>query len=130
MTETTASAVSFAASLRREGNKPHEAMRIAARYYKVDYTDVQKGMASRAGKSNAGKKRVVLAKPCNFAGCVGLSAWKFVGEWAYADADWAKFQGFTCAAHGKTLPPLAQEHVELSIKWTKYSPTKAPGVGR
>ena len=108
----------------RDGQYMGTALSVAARYYKVDRADVQRGVASRSGKSQKGKKRPKVAKPPVTCGsCDQLATWKATAVFAYQPHYY-----FLCDEHKGTLPCWVEGRYD-SVKWTKYkadAPTEEP----
>lgn len=120
MSKVVESAVSFAASMIRKGDYVGRALSVAAGYYKVPYEEVQRGLAARSGRSQAGRKKAtrperrceICGKPAGRKATIRVG---YAGPW-YA---------FTCTDCGDTLPPAFDGERDLSVKWTRYTPSKA-----
>lgn len=111
---TVLRATNFAAQLRREGKYLGEAIRIASRYYKVEYADVQRALASRGGKAHRGTKRP--APPVRFCeeGCGRPAVWRGRLVFGFHTSD-----VFLCAEHGQRLPSWNEDRPD-TVRWTRY----------
>ena len=125
ITRAIDSAVSFAAKMIREGKYMGTAIRIAASYYQVDRSDVQKGLASRSGRAQKGRKQT--PKPVRMCdnGCESEVCWKLTVGFSYATA----IHYYTCEECGQNPPAHAEfgsgHEAATSSNWTAYKPTKA-----
>ena len=111
-------AISFACSMIRKGQYMGTALSIAANYYKVDRSDVQKGVSSRSGKSQKGKKRPAQPKPklmCEHCG-EQEATWKATATWAYRNVSvW-----HTCDEHKGFMDYGLEGGSYDSVRWSKY----------
>lgn len=111
------SAVSFAASMIRKGQYIGTAINIAANYYKVNRADVQRGLASRSGKAQAGKKKPI--RPVmRCANCDNEAVWKCICYYGFNSVIY-----HTCEKCGKNIPHHHEGTVDR-VKWTRYVPSK------
>jgi hypothetical protein len=111
-------AVSFACSMMQKGTYMGTALSVAANYYKVNRAEVQRGVASRSGKSQKGKKRPSTAKPPMTCGDCGKPAtWKATATYAYRPHYY-----FLCDEHKGALPCWADGPFD-SVRWSKYKTT-------
>lgn len=116
-------AVDLCAWLVREQNVyMGKALNIAANKYKVPRSDVQRGMAARSGRSQAGKKRAPRPVRMCFNCSDREAVWHATCIWAFSPTHY-----YTCAECGKNLPSHTGHHWD-SVKWTKYTPTKQEAV--
>jgi len=102
MADKVASAISFAAKMVRNGEYFGKAIAVAANYYGVPKSEVQRGMASRSGKSQLGKQKPRYKwtgdEVCQ--NCRKPAIYRGLAYGAYK-----KFaEVFSCADCGKTTP--------------------------
>lgn len=102
MADKYKSALSFACSMKRKGQPLYECIRIAAGYYGVPFADIQKGMASRSGASQAGRKKpkeTAVGKKCEMCGIQATH--KATYRWGEY-----KQKHYLCEAHKNDQPDI------------------------
>jgi hypothetical protein len=116
VTAKTTSAVSFAAKMIREGTYVGKAISVASGYYGVPYAEVQRGLASRSGASQAGKKRRPALSPPNVCQECGARppVWRGRARLGYHSAG----TYFTCDACGPRIPSWV-EGAEDANRWVR-----------
>lgn len=115
--ESIASAVSFAASMVRQGEYIGKAINVAANYYKVDRSEVQRGLAARSGRSQKGRKRA--AKPERI--CDNCSQQPAVWH-ATIYYGFNQDHFYSCADCGQ-IARVSHERPD-KVVWTSYRPTE------
>lgn len=107
--------------MKRKGQYLGAAIKIAASHYSVSYEEVQKGLASRAGKARAGKK--LPPKPVMICENDDREAvWHCRINYGY---DY-HLDYYMCAECGKVFPAHHEGgETPSSVKWTAYKPSKA-----
>lgn len=125
------SAVSFAASMIRKGEYVGKAICIAAHYYKVEPDEVQRGLASRSGRSRRGKKVVKPVRQCFRCG-EKEATWRLT----YTHTGYIKGSTYYMCEDCRNTPDMAftiaYEYEEYRSYgndfgegvWTKYKPTE------
>lgn len=114
---TTEKAVNFAASMIRKGQYIGEAISIASRYYKVQREEVQRGLASRSGASQRGKKRPRKTIPVTCAQCEQPPTWRITNSHGMA----RKTIYYACDKHKHDA---ADGFDDCDITGTEYKPVK------
>lgn len=121
-TRAVESAVSFAASMVRKGEYVGKAINVAARYYGVDRSEVQRGMAARAGRSQKGKARAPRpVRQCQNCG-EQEACWHGTVQYGFNAV-----HVYTCAQCGQDLPcwwECGGDERYDSLKWTAYRPSR------
>lgn len=118
MSDTTESAVNFAASMIRKGQYIGSAINIAANYYKVDKKEVQRGLAARSGASQKGKPKPRRVIPNTCTQCENEPTHKIT----YFHGMAGKSIYYTCEAH---IVMAAYGRDEYDITKTEVKELKA-----
>ena len=132
-------AVSFAAKMLRDGEYIGKAINVAANYYRVNRSDVQKGLASRSGKSRKGKHIIRPVEPCQWIenhgdrhcgkpavhkmSVVWGKGFGGTEKWYYCD-DCVNAIGKDHIEFARTCW-MEREVFDYEIKWTAYKSTRS-----
>lgn len=123
MPDNTFKAVSFAASMMKQGQWFNTAITIASRYYKVDRADVDAGI--RARRSASTKKRAAPAfKPRRVCCICGEEATRRADAY---DCSEVVHYWFTCDKHDGQAEPWVEDcdwRRFTKVKSVKYTPSK------